>query len=630
MRETTKEALKPPPNLTVSEWADLERYLSAESSAEPGKWSTKRAEYQRGIMDAVSDDDNEEVIIMSSAQVGKTEIVNNVLGFHIDQDPSPVLLLQPTIEMGQAYSKDRLAPMLRDSPALTGKVKDPASRNSGNTLLHKSFPGGHITIAGANSPASLASRPIRVLLGDEIDRYPASAGTEGDPVTLARKRTLTFSNRKIVLVSTPTDKGASRIEKAYGQTDKRRYFVPCPHCGECQIMAWANVVWLDDDPSTAAYACGHCGAAWSDAERWAAIKWGEWRATAKAKKPGAVGFQISALYSPWARLSSLVAEFLEADAGGKELLKAWINTVLGETWDTDGERFDWEVLSKRREPYGLESLPAAIRVITAGVDIQDDRIEIEFAGWAEGRESWGLHYQVIYGNPAKPETWAQVDAALKRVFTLENGRKLRVSAACVDSGGHHTDAVYKFTGPRLGRRVYAIKGQAGKKPIWNPKAGKTKFMTPLFHVGVDTAKEALYGAFKLTEPGPGYCHFPADYPDSWFMGATAEQIKTRSVRGFVIREWVKIRERNEPLDMRVYATAALESLAPDWDALNTAAHAWDVANGNADREPEPPEPPDESVTERIVKHKLKQLQRHGASSAAGYATRWRGQTHRKF
>jgi phage terminase large subunit GpA-like protein len=223
-------AFKPPPDLKVSDWADQDRKLSPEASAEPGQWITSRAEYQRGIMDAFSDPAVEMVVVMSSAQVGKTEILNNVIGFHVAQDPSPMLVVQPTLDMAQTWSKDRLAPMLRDTPQLQGLVKDPRARDSGNTTLHKIFPGGHITACGANSPSSLASRPVRIVLCDEVDRYPVSAGSEGDPVSLARKRASTFWNRRIGLFSTPTNKGNSRIEAAFEESDKRFYFVPCPHC----------------------------------------------------------------------------------------------------------------------------------------------------------------------------------------------------------------------------------------------------------------------------------------------------------------------------------------------------------------------------------------------------------------
>lgn len=556
--------LKPPPKLTVSQWADRERRLSPEASAEPGRWDTRRAEYQRGIMDAISDPAVHTVVVMSSAQVGKTEALLNAVGFFIDQDPSPVLLLQPTIEMAETFSKDRLAPMVRDTPALRGRIKDPRSRDSGNTLLHKVFPGGHITMAGANSPASLASRPIRIALMDEVDRYPTSAGTEGDPVTLARKRTTTFWNRKIILTSTPTVKGQSRIEAAYAESDQRRYLVACHACGHEQRLSWQQVRWPDGEPEAAEYACEDCGSFWSDADRWSAIRRGRWEATADFR--GVAGFHLSELYSPWVPLAEIVRNFTDAQ-GSAERLRAWVNTSLGETWEERGETVDAAGLRALCEVYGPDSLPEGVRTLTAGVDVQDDRLEIEIVGWGEREESAGVEYVVLYGDPAQTQVWADLDAVLTRAdFRTETGRSLRISAACIDSGGHFTEAVYRFCRDRFRRRVYAIKGMAGPRPVW-PKVGSRNTATrdTVFMVGVDTAKETLYARFRLRDPGPGYCHVPADpslgYDDHWFDGVTAEQKVTRYREGRPYSVWVCPKgKRNEPLDCRVYAYAAYKAL----------------------------------------------------------------------
>ena len=329
LQDSFSRALKPPPKLTVSEWADMYRQLSSESSAEAGRWSTSRAEYQRGMMDAVSDPMIETVVLMTAAQVGKTELINNVVGFHIHQDPAPMLVVQPTLEMAQTWSKDRLAPAIRDTAVLAERIADPRARDSGNTTLHKVFPGGHVTACGANSPSSLASRPCRVILCDEVDRYPISAGSEGDPVGLAKRRSATFWNRKIILVSTPTDKGASRIEQAFAESDQRRYFVKCVDCGEHQTLKWSNVRWEHDRPATACYVCEHCGSLWDDAQRFRAIRYGEWRATAAGDGKTA-GFHLSALYSPWTPLEDSVRDFL-ASKRDPMRLKTWVNTFLGET-----------------------------------------------------------------------------------------------------------------------------------------------------------------------------------------------------------------------------------------------------------------------------------------------------------
>lgn len=559
-----KNRLKPPPRLTVSEWADNFRKLSAESSAEPGSWQTSRAEYQRGIMDAISDPSIETVVLMMGAQMGKSECLNNVVGYHIAQDPSPILVVQPTLDMAQTWSKDRLAPMLRDTPALQGLVKDPRSRDSGNTTLHKSFPGGHVTGCGANSPASLASRPIRIVLCDEVDRFPVSAGTEGDPVTLARKRSATFWNRKIILVSTPTNKGASRIEQAYEESDKRLYYVPCHDCGHEQTLKWSQVKFDADRPETAGYACESCGAIWDDASRARAVRRGEWRSTEKFAKTA--GFCVSGLYSPWIPLEDAVRDFLAARKQ-PSTLRVWVNTYLAETWEEDGEGVDDYSLSERAEDWG-DIVPADGLILTAGVDVQDDRLEAEIVAWGKEEESWSIAYKTIHGDPSGPIVWRELDEFLYGVYEHEFGEEMVVRATCVDSGGHHTQAVYKYVSTREAKRVFAIKGVGGEgrpmvgKPSKN-NIGKIK----LFPVGVDTIKAELFSRFKITEPGPGYCHFPEGRDAEYYKQLTAEKIKIKYHKGFARREFVKIRTRNEALDVRVYAKAALALLNVNLNGL---------------------------------------------------------------
>lgn len=552
-----KKRLKPPPKLTVSEWADQFRKLSPESSAEPGSWQTSRAEYQRGIMDAISDPTIETVVLMMGAQMGKSECLNNVVGYHIAQDPSPILVVQPTLDMAQTWSKDRLAPMLRDTPALHGLVKDPRSRDSGNTTLHKSFPGGHVTGCGANSPASLASRPIRIVLCDEVDRFPVSAGSEGDPVTLARKRSATFWNRKIILVSTPTNKGASRIETAYEESDKRLYYVPCSDCGHEQTLKWGQVKWDEDRPETASYVCEECGSIWDDAHRARAVRRGEWRSTEKFAKTA--GFCVSGLYSPWIPLEDAVRDFLAARKQ-PATLRVWVNTYLAETWEEDGEGVDDYSLSERAEDWG-DAVPADGLILTAGVDVQDDRLEAEIVAWGKDEESWSIAYKTIHGDPSGPIVWRDLDEFIYGVYEHEYGEEMVVRATCIDSGGHHTQAVYKYVSTREAKRVFAIKGVGGEgrpmigKPSKN-NIGKIK----LFPVGVDTVKAELFSRFKITEPGPGYCHFPEGRDPEYFKQLTAEKIKIKYHKGFAKREFVKIRTRNEALDVRVYAKAALALL----------------------------------------------------------------------
>lgn len=611
VRHTIARACAPPPRLTVSEWADAERMLSPESSSEPGKWSTSRVEPARGVMDAFSDPRVEKVTAMVCTQVLKTEALNNVVAYHVCQDPAPMMVLQPTIAMAESWSKDRLTPMLRDTPALKGKIGDPRSRDSENTILHKTFTGGHITMAGANSPASLASRPIRVVLCDEVDRYPLSAGKEGDPVSLVVERTSTFWNRKIGLFSTPTIKGISRIEASFLESDQRRYFVPCPHCGEADHLRWANVRWPEGKPEEAAYHCGACGAAWSEGQRLRAIRAGRWRQTAEfeccgeKRTPrrwdaegrslcdccghpspfkGHAGFHLNKLASPWTTVPKIVAQFLEAKRF-PDKLKVWVNTTLAETWEDEGEGLEAGGLFARREDYEAEPLPPGVLLLTAGVDIQDDRAEIEVLGHGLDDETWSIDYLRLYGDPTSRQFWDAVDEVLLRRYRHPSGRALGIEATSVDSGAH-TQAVYDFCRPRAGRRVWAIKGDEGPRPIWPEKATKNAAKKiNVFIVGVDTAKDLVYRRLTIDTPGPGYCHFPTRYGESYFEGLTVERQVTKYRNGFPYKAWRKENgDRNEPLDCRVYAIAARLSLKVD---MGRRAALLGVA---AARKPPPPPP----------------------------------------
>lgn len=550
----------PPPELTTSEWADAERRLSSEASAEPGRWRTDRAPYQRGILDAINDPAIDSVIVMSSAQVGKTEFLLNMIGYHVDYDPAPILLLQPTVEMAQAFSKDRLAPMVRDTPALRHKVRDSKSRDSGNTILHKSFPGGHITMAGANSPSSLASRPIRILLADEVDRYPISAGSEGDPFNLAKKRTTTFWNKKIVAVSTPTVKGASRIEALYEDSTQEQYCLPCPDCGALQPLRWRNIIFEE-----VGHVCEECGVV-NNQDAWHKQR-GEW--IAQAEHNNARGFHLNELISPWRRWEQIIEDFKQAKKS-PETLKTFVNTSLGETWEEEGETVDSTGLLARREDY--DGAPEGVLVLTAGVDVQDDRLEVEVVGWGEGEESWNIDHRIIRGDPGRSQVWDDLDAILDSTYQHDSGNTLHIASTCIDSGGHHTQQVYDYCKTRQHKRIFAIKGVGGAgRPIVSAPSkkgsGRSNRKVDLFTVGVDDAKGLIYGRLRICEPGAGYCHFPKERDEEYFAQLTAEKVITKFVKGFPRREWVKTRARNEVLDMRVYALAALRILNPVWQAL---------------------------------------------------------------
>ena len=519
-------------------------------------------------MDALSDPDRYQVCLMKSAQTGGTEVINNIVGYYIDQDPAPILLVQPTLEMGKAWSKDRLAPMLRDTPALHGRVKDARSRDADNTVMHKVFPGGHITIAGANSAASLASRPIRITLFDEVDRFPASAGTEGDPVSLGRKRSTTFWNRKSLEVSTPTVKGASRIEQSYNGSTMDQYWVPCPQCDEFQVLAWAHCQWPEGEPEKAYYACEHCGSVIENADKMAMLKVGEWRS--RNSDSAVRGFHINELYSPWVTFGEMAVSFVEAKKF-PDTLKTWINTALGETWEESGEGLADGVLLDRVEHYAAQ-VPAEVSLLTCAVDVQDDRLELEVMGWGVDQESWGIEYHVLYGDPAGAELWDRLDQKLRAEFSHELGMRVRIAATCIDSGGHFTQQVYRFCKPRFKRRVYAVKGVGGGgKPLVARPSRSNSGKVHLYSVGVDTAKDLIVGRLKIIEPGPGHCHFPSEYGEEYFQQLTAEHCVTRFTQGIPRRVWQKKSggRRNEALDIRVYNLAAYEILNPNMAALQS-------------------------------------------------------------
>ena len=574
------KAVSPPPVLTVSQWADRYRRLSPESAAEPGQWNTDRAPYQREIMDSVNDPLVEHIVIMSSAQVGKTELILNIVGYYIDYDPAPMLIVQPTLKpMAEDFSKDRLAPMIRDTPTLAGKVHDVKSRASGNTILHKTFPGGHVTIAGANSASSLASRPVRIVLMDETDRYPASAGTEGNPIKLAEKRTTAFWNKKKIKVSTPTIKGSSQIEKEYQSGTMEEWCVPCPCCGKYQPYEWGRVHFSD-----VTMECKYCG------EHISEFDWkqgeGKWIA-AHPERRRKRSFHLNELASPWTHWDSIIAEWKEAqkeykENGDVEKLKTFINTVLGETWEPRGKGADDDSLLARRERYEAE-IPEGVLLLTASVDVQDDRFEIEVCGWGRGFESWGVKYEKLYGDLDKEETWDRLEAWLDREFYFASGSSLLIALTCIDTGGHKTTECYKFLKrmEKKGKRIYGIKGFGRESqgiPLIHKLSTNNEYKVKVFILGVDSGKEIVVSRLSTVDEGPGYCHFPINadrgYSETVIKGLNSEQRVTEVKDGRAIVKWKKKSgTRNEPLDLRVYNTAAVEILRPDWDILEKKVKA---------------------------------------------------------
>jgi len=568
------EGFRPPEKLTLSQWADKFAFLSAESSAEAGRWHT--LPYQKGIMDAVTDPRVEQITVMKSARVGYTKILNHAIAFHIHQDPCPIMLIQPTIEDAQGYSKEEIAPMLRDTPVLAGLVSDAKAKDGANTILQKQFPGGTLSLVGANSPRGFRRVSRRVVLFDEVDGYPPSAGTEGDQIKLGIRRSEYYWNRKIIAGSTPTVKDFSRIERMFGETDQRRYFVPCPDCNHKQYLKWANMRWSDNDSSTAAYCCESCGVLIPHSKKRWMVENGEWLATAPGNGRH-IGFHIWAAYSysPNATWPHLVEEFLEAKTN-PEALKTWVNTVLGETWEEDyASKIGADALLERCEAYEPDVLPAGALALTAGVDVQDNRLAVSVWGWGRDEEGWLIHHQEIFGDPARAEVWKQLDEVVLHEWPHELNGKLRPDVVAIDSGGHMTNEVYQYARERGRQGVVAIKGssQRGKPPIGKASkvdlnsAGKSlKRGASVYPVGGDTIKTTLFGRLRHNEIGPGFLHFHNETGTEYFEQLTAEKQALRFVKGFPVREWVKKPSaRNEALDCLVYAYAALNLMYQRYD-----------------------------------------------------------------
>jgi len=565
--------LRPRPHLSVSEWADRYRIIPAGTSPEPGPWRTDRVPYLREILDAVSDPAVESITVQAASQVAKSELVLCTIGYFAHQDPAPILLVQATEDAMKAFSKERVAPMFESSPALRSLLADGA-RDPSNTTMLRQFPGGLLACAWAGGASSLASRPIRVVLGDELDRWPDTTGRDGDPWAQAKQRTSNFFNRKKIAVSTPTIEGVSAIARLYEDSDQRRYHVACPRCGALQVLTWSGVIYKNAegvvDLDSCHYRCAHCDGRIEERDRPEMIAAGEWRAEHPERRDR--GYQISALYSPWVAWRELASEWIKATTEkDKRGMQEFINLRLGETWTEEGEKITVEALEKNRETYADDAIvPDGALLLTAGVDVQDNRLEVEIVGWGVGKESWGIAYEIIGGDTSSSEVWNRLDAFLSRTWPRPDGRSLGLWCACVDSGGHRTHEVYEFCRARIARNVFAAKGFGGTgKPIVGKPSTSNQLRIPLYPVGADTGKEVVYSRLAIAEPGPGYCHFPIGrgYDDEFFKGLVSEKRVVKVRGGRRSTEWRQLRARNEPLDVRVYATAAMEIMIPDFAAL---------------------------------------------------------------
>lgn len=571
------EGLKPEPILKCSEWADRHRRLSNVASAEPGPWRTNRTPYLRELMDSLSSDSPvQEIVFMKGAQIGATEAANNAVGYWIDNAPGSILMVMPTDDTVKRNSTLRIDPMIQATPKLRDKVAEKRSRDASNTTKQKEFPGGVLILTGANSATGLRSTPVRYLVLDEVDGYPPDLDGEGSPVELAKKRTATYSKRKIFMLSTPTIHGTSIIEQEFESTDQRYYFVPCPICGTAQVLKFKNLKWQKGKPATARYQCEHCSELIEERHKTSMLEAGFWQATQPDRSsPFRIGYHLSALYSPLGWYSWKDAAKDWEDAQDKPLkLKTFVNTVLGECYVEKGTAPDWEKLYNRREGYGFNTPPKEVCFVTAGADVQKDRIEVQVVGWGKGRRSWVIDYRILDGDTSQPDVWNSLAAMVGETWTRSDGMVLPMLMMAVDSG-FNTQHAYDFCRRFDASRVVPVKGQDRQaimlqppKPVDVTINGQKVGNVRLWNIGVSLIKSELYGWLRLfkgedgQEP-EGYVHFP-EMGEHYFRGITAEKlVLTRNKKGYSVYEWKKEYDRNEPLDTFVYARAAAAIIGID-------------------------------------------------------------------
>lgn len=583
--QSWSEGLKPDAFLTISQWSDAYRYLSPKSAAEPGRWRTERTPYLREIMDQLSPHaPTQRVVFMKGAQVGGTEAGNNWIGYVIHMTPGPMMAVAPTVEMAKRNSKQRIDPLLEDSKELKARVKAARSRDSGNTVLSKEFPGGVLIMTGANSAVGLRSMPARYLFMDEVDGYPGDVEGEGDPIVLAERRSATFqSRRKIFLVSTPTLKELSRIAREFDQSDQRYFHVPCPHCQYEQRLRFTQLRWEEGHPKDVTYECESCEKLIPEHHKTEMLAKGRWIAMAENNSQ-TVGYHLSSLYSPIGWFSwSDAASLFEQAKNYPELMKSFVNTVLGEPFEEEHEAPDWARLYDRRETYKQSIVPEGGLFLTAGVDVQKDRIECEIVAWGRDKQSWSVDYITLDGDTARSDIWRKLDRVLQKDWPHLSGHTMPIRVMAIDSGyatqdvynwvKNHPQAVWGAGGARAPqlRTVVAVKGQdrdtALILSVSKADVGGRRRGLKVWNVSGPVAKMELYRWLKLEWPidteleqgetyPAGSCHFP-QYGPEYFKQLTAEKRVIRVHRGYPRAVWEKDPTRNnEALDCRVYARAA--------------------------------------------------------------------------
>lgn len=598
--------------MTVSQWADRHRYLTS-LSAEPGLWRTSRAPYLREIMDALSaNSPYRDISVIKGVQLGLTDVGCNWFGYIAHHAPGPAMMVQPDLNLATQISEQRIDTMIEASPELRTRIRPSREQDARNRKLSKEFPGGVFKFVGANAAPSLRSMPVRYMYMDEVDAYPHSIGNEGDPISLAEARTTTFqTSKKILKTSTPLIKGTSVIESEFEKTDKRYYFVPCPHCGHMQVLEFKNFHWVKGHPWTVYYACQGCARHIYERDKTYMLANGEWRPTAASSRPDKIGFHISSWYSPlgWKSWEECIAQW-EAAQGNPRALQTVVNLIFAETWADRGEAPDWERLFERRDPLRqMGTVPVGASLLTAGVDVQDDRIEASVWAWGRNFESWLVDHIVFDGSPGAPAVWAAADQFVTRQWPIEDGRgHMRLAKIAIDSGGHHTQAVYTWARRQNRAQVMAIKGidSPGRvQSVTGPSSidveingRKYSKAVSLWMVSVSLLKSELYQWLKTPRPDDdvversgfprGYVHFPAGAPAEFFRQLCAEElVHSTNKLGRTKMEWRKT-GRNEALDCRIYARAALYILGAD--TYGGSDDFWRAAEGTVVKSLTPPPP----------------------------------------
>ncbi len=566
--------LMPDPDIDIAAWSEEYRYLPPDS-AEPGRYRLARSPFMRDIMRDLSPaSDIDEVVLVKGGQISGSETANNLIGYLMHIAPGRAMMVQPTVDAAKDYVRERINPLIEYTPAIRRRVSEAKSRDGSNTAKFKRFPGGFLAVTGANSAQALQSRAIRYLILDEIDRYPRDVDGQGDPVGMATKRTDTFRrNRKIFKLSTPGNAGESRIAIDYAETDQRKYYVPCPHCGHMDYLRWENIRHPDGHPEQAFLACTGCGEHIEERHK----EWmmdpcrAEWRATAVSKKPRTRGYHVPGLYSLWRRWGDIATDMeharLLASRGDDTLLKKVVTMDLGEPYEAQGERATVDALKARAEPYEKRLVPYGGLICTAAVDVQHNRLECKAMAWGRQEEAWVVDYHVIWGDPLQGEVWATLDAWLLTPLRYQNGTEMRIAACGIDaSDGYTAEEVYRYCRGKTARLIFALKGaKAFEAPILPPptqreidRGGKrVKTGDLLWMIGVNAIKTTLAGRLRLTTPGRNHIHFGAWLPEEYWPQLGSEKLVKRFLNGNVYQRWEKIAgERNEAWDVLVYNYAA--------------------------------------------------------------------------